>query len=290
MSRTKRTLLSHTLDEYFAMMYYHYRKELGGMIMSATPTRSKRTRSPNYPAISLVDAIGRLKAIYETQRQYPATREVLVKLMGYGSLNGASSTVVSALSKYGLLEGHGENLRVSDLGQDLVLHRKGDPEYTRALQTAAFMPGFFQELHDQYTDGLPGEHSLRATLVKRGFNPKAIDSAVRAYRETMEFLDAETGGFSARSRESSATEMVWQPQPLVPSANPMTPSSDDGRQRVVSLPLSVTEWATLQAPFPLTEIKWNQMIAVLTAMKPALVAPREQPPKATDEQVEQDDG
>ncbi len=109
-----------------------------------TPSAPGKTRSPNYPAIGLQEAFDRLKAIYAKQQRYPASREILVKLMGYGGLNGASSTVVSALSKYGLLEGYGETLRVSELGQDLVLHRKGDLEYTAALRSAASMPVFFQ--------------------------------------------------------------------------------------------------------------------------------------------------
>jgi hypothetical protein len=35
--------------------------------------------------------------------------------------------------------------------------------------------------------------------------------------------------------------------------------------------LSIFEWAILEAAFPLTESKWAQMLAVLQAMKPALV-------------------
>lgn len=40
----------------------------------------------------------------------------------------------------------------------------------------------------------------------------------------------------------------------------------------VQLPISPREWAKLEASFPMTESKWKQMLAVLTAMKPALVA------------------
>jgi hypothetical protein len=40
----------------------------------------------------------------------------------------------------------------------------------------------------------------------------------------------------------------------------------------VQLPLSADLWATLSAPFPLSESAWNQMVAILNAMKPALVA------------------
>lgn len=50
--------------------------------------------------------------------------------------------------------------------------------------------------------------------------------------------------------------------------------------KTVQLPLSIAEWATLQAAFPLSETAWNQMMAVLTAMKPALVAPADPPEQA----------
>ena len=43
----------------------------------------------------------------------------------------------------------------------------------------------------------------------------------------------------------------------------------------VQLPLSASAWATLEAPFPLDEAAWDQMISVLQAMKPGLTKPRE---------------
>lgn len=47
------------------------------------------------------------------------------------------------------------------------------------------------------------------------------------------------------------------------------------KQRLVTLPFSLTGWAWLQADFPLSEEEWDQMMAVLIAMKPGLVAPTE---------------
>lgn len=236
----------------------------------------RKTRSPNYPAIGLEEAIQRLKTIYDKQQRYPATREVLAQLLGYKGLNGASATVVSALSKYGLLEGYGETLRVSELGQDLALHRKGDPEYTEGIRAAALMPAFFQEMRDQYPTGLPHDHSLRAALTKRGFNPKSIDSAVRGYRDTMEFVEAEAGGspLGAAERQHVGGERL----PQMKDAGTPRDQDPPPEQRAVAIPLSPTEWVTLYASFPLTDASWNQMIAVLEAMKPGLVAPPEAPP------------
>ena len=57
-----------------------------------------------------------------------------------------------------------------------------------------------------------------------------------------------------------------------PATDRATPTPPAG-QRAVALPLSVHEWATLHAPFLLTESAWQQMRDVLKAMKPALAAP-----------------
>lgn len=231
-------------------------------------TNAGKTRSPNYPSISLEDAIQRLRVIYEKQQRYPATREVFAQLLGYSGLNGASAAVVSSLSKYGLIEGHGESLRVSEMGQDLILHRRGDAEYTKAVREAAHSPAFFQELREQFPTGLPHDHSLRATLIKRGFNPRAIDAAVRTYRETVDFLNTETTTAPDEAIEKShqsGQQSEDRSRGNVPSMQP------GAGQRAISIPLSVSEWATLQAAFPISETAWAQMIAVLQAMKPALV-------------------
>ncbi|MDQ3692285.1 MAG: hypothetical protein M3464_01475 [Chloroflexota bacterium] len=259
-------------------------------VAPAAPLLPPKQRSPNYPAINLAEAIARLKKIYEKQRRYPTTREVLVQLMGYKSLNGASATVVSALSKYGLLEGQGDQLRVSEMGENLALHRRGDPEYAAALQTAALLPSFFRELRDQYPGGLPSEHSLRAALTRRGFTSKAIDSAVRAYRDTIEFVDAELGSSVAEPPGQSTPGVAMQAhqQPATnPPSDPTAPVPPPG-QRAVVIPVAVNEWATLHASFPMTEGAWAQMLAVLTAMKPALVAPADRPDPSTRDAVSAD--
>ena len=58
-----------------------------------------------------------------------------------------------------------------------------------------------------------------------------------------------------------------------PDADEEEIKSGGGKQtnRSVQLPFSATEWATLSARFPLTGLQWDQMLAVLNVMKPALV-------------------
>lgn len=41
----------------------------------------------------------------------------------------------------------------------------------------------------------------------------------------------------------------------------------------IPLALSLYRWATLVAPFPLTEAEWDQLLTILAAMRPGLVGP-----------------
>ena len=56
---------------------------------------------------------------------------------------------------------------------------------------------------------------------------------------------------------------------------PPPPNPLDTTDRVVSVPLSASKWVNLRGSFPLTEGEWNQMKAVLEAMKPGLVVTKE---------------
>ena len=67
-----------------------------------------RIRSPNYPTIGLAIAIEKARAVLKTEGKNAVAREAIAKALGFGSLNGASATMLSALSKYGLLENVGE--------------------------------------------------------------------------------------------------------------------------------------------------------------------------------------
>jgi RNase P/RNase MRP subunit POP5 len=172
-----------------------------------------KTRSPNYPVISLPDAIGRVQTVYSKEHTHPSTREVIAKALGYSSLNGASAVVISALNKYGLLEGSREQFRVSMLALDIILHPPGDTERRRAIQSAAFAPTLFSELREQYGYTLPSDVNLRASLIKKGFNPKTVDGVIRVYRDTLEFVDKEeqaskTNGNDILSFSPSATSLT----------------------------------------------------------------------------------
>jgi hypothetical protein len=161
------------------------------MITATAQTKSQR--SPNYPSMSLPEAIAKVTAIYRKEHTYWMDRATAVNHMGYGSVNGASATALSTLIKYGLLEySKGkEEVRVTDRAFDIAELKPGDPARATAIRQAAFTPPLFAELYNQFRDRLPSDENLRVQLLRRGFIPRAVGDVIRAYRDTMAFVDDE---------------------------------------------------------------------------------------------------
>lgn len=159
---------------------------------------NKRVRSPNYPAISLPEAIPKITAIYEREFTHPADSNTLAIAIGYSGNNGASDAVLSALKKYGLLEltGKGE-YKLSSNAIDIILHERGADERKKAVLEAAFTPPLFAELHDEFgINPPPSENNLRIRLLKKEFNPKTVGDAIRSYLDTIEFVSREAPDYN----------------------------------------------------------------------------------------------
>jgi hypothetical protein len=154
---------------------------------------SKRIRSPNYPALSLPDAISKVTALYKAQHTHSAPREVAVRGMGYNSLNGASASAISALHKYGLLDRVGDEIKVSDRALR-ILHPESPEERRTAILEAAREPPLFGELAERFPGRMPSDELLRNYLIRRGFAPGAVTAVVTAYRETSEIAEREGAG------------------------------------------------------------------------------------------------
>lgn len=100
--------------------------------------------------------------------------------------------VLSALGKFGLTEE--KNGRIV-LTKDavLILMDGGNKEQREAaIKRCALKPQLYRELWDEYAESgsLPGDDTLKSLLVgEREFNPKSVDRAISAFRETISFAD-----------------------------------------------------------------------------------------------------
>jgi len=159
--------------------------------MASTPPP---TRAPSYPSISLAEAIERVGEVYGQAHRRRMSRMEVARLLGYTSLNGAAITVVANLSRYGLLEGRGDQIRVSDDALVALIEPEGSAERAAALRRLAMRPELFAELEAENEGGaLPGETAIQVRLERMGLARRQAEVAARAFRETMQLV-AEGGG------------------------------------------------------------------------------------------------
>lgn len=166
-------------------------------------------RSPRYPQLSLEDAIERVEKVYRAERTHKVEKKAIAKDLGYSSLNGASTSLISTLKGYGLLAEDKEGVNVTEDAVTLLRAPEDDSKKVEVLRRAAFTPKVFAELQEAYGDDLselPSETTLSYRLEKRGFLEKAASEVIRIYRDNLELV-------SQSSAEYTATETVDQ-QPV----------------------------------------------------------------------------
>jgi hypothetical protein len=168
-----------------------------------------KARSPEYPAIGLKEAIDRVRMVYQKDYQNRLPKRMIAEHIGYKGLSGASLPILSALAKYGLLEGRGDETRVSDLAVALIAHAPGTPERCEALRQASAFPELFGELDHRFPEGRASDQAIRSYLLTRKFIPGAADAAIRAYRDTKQFVEEEIGGFIPGAPHPEETAAIY---------------------------------------------------------------------------------
>lgn len=148
-----------------------------------------RLRSPNFPGLSLEEAIESAREIFDKSRHAEIPREVVAKDLGYSGLTGRSVVILGALNQYGLVEnttkGH---MKVSKLAAD-ILH--GYPEHVKleALYKAGREPVLFKAIFDKFYNHIPSDNAVRSFLINNGFTNDGAEKALKTFSETNRFLE-----------------------------------------------------------------------------------------------------
>ncbi len=231
-----------------------------------------RQRSPNYPTVPITTALDSARKFYAKAQRTTVHPEEAQRAMGYSKPSGASRSRLAALRQYGLLDDTKGGVRLTELGLRL-LHPQSDEEYQQAVAEAALTPPLFKELWESHRSADPSiiaSHLIRT----RNFSTAGAKYAADAFKATVSIVKAPPEGYSSPDAGQRPDPGVIEQQ--IGSRGQVPP----GPVRSVQVPLSATAWATVQAPFPISEEAWTQLLAVLNAMKPGLVA---SPPAPTSE-------
>ena len=169
-------------------------------------------RSPRYPVIGLREAVEKVSVVYKADRRNKIPKHLVAEHLGYSGLNGKSLGIISAITKYGLLDGGRDSMWVTDRAVDILERERGDPERTQAIQEAAQEPDLYKEVDEAFPDKA-SDAAIRAFLItKRQFLPESAERLVRSYRETREFVESE---LPVQSTSVQAAEVVNAATPSV---------------------------------------------------------------------------
>jgi len=242
-----------------------------------------RQRSPNYPGINLEAAIESVDVLYGRFGRGQFTANDAAEAWGYRGPSGPVRVRLAALRQYGLLDGQrGENPRLSRRALTFALRNPVSREYKDALQEAALSPTLFREIRDVRPDASDGV--LREYLVgDRNFTDDGAGRSIAVYRATMELADLDRGDASKLEDDDDWYDIEDEVhsgvmnEPDKPSRT-VTPQVSLGLEhtRVPLRLMGGSLVAAVELPSQMTEAAWQQMMAMLEALKPGYVIPDEQ--------------
>lgn len=263
---------------------------------SATPSSvapRRAGRSPSYPGIDLELAVRRAGKLWKHEHHYPAAVETILGHWGYGAKSGGGFAAVAALKSFGLLEyeGSGADRKgwLSTLAQDILTAE--DEEARRSfIRKAALEPPVHAMLWERFKSRLPSDTSLELFLTReRNFTPSGASELVSEWKRTMAYagltddvgsVPIDTGDSAEKGNRTEEPDVT--PPPVMGRDNARDRGSRDEHEerepprsqrtkRTIQVPYAPSAWALLEASFPMTEDEWQQMLAVLQAMKVGLV-------------------
>jgi hypothetical protein len=265
---------------------------------ASAPRRPPKGRSPSYPAIPLQQAIERARILYDKERQHSAPMATITGHWGFKSpTTGPASVTYAALKKFGLLVEEGSGVERQGRLTRLAVEILRNPDPRQAIQEAALAPPIHRELWTEFGYDLPSDDNLVWRLLQRGFTDSGAKDFIREYRATLDFAQLEapsTAEPSPDQRTGQDEDDQWSeaedPEDPEDETPPRIKRSDPERERRdvddrsessrawrIPLPLVGGQSVVIEAEFPISESAWDQLIAVLTAMKPGLVREQAEP-------------
>ena len=151
-----------------------------------------KSRSPNYPTMSLKEAADKIKQAYSKAGRHKTERLAMANVLGYKSLSGKSLSVLGALSAYGMLEKTKGQISITEDGEAIAIYPESSKERLEALETCLRTPAVFSELLDDHNGELPSNDLLRPYLIKKKFSSAAANTAISSIRESIQFLKEES--------------------------------------------------------------------------------------------------
>jgi hypothetical protein len=183
-----------------------------------TPVMAK-VKSPNYPRSGLDEALVGIRKAFAKDNRNKMSQAALAKHLGHDSLSGSAFTKIGTLRAYGLIEGRGDELRISDDTVAALMAPEGSPERSVAIGVLAAKPKLYQEIRADFPTP-PSPENLKFWLIKRKFAADAAETAAKAYLDTLRFVASGgveyNSGSEPQPEKPPVTPQVHTPKPQTP--------------------------------------------------------------------------
>lgn len=153
-----------------------------------------KVRSPNFPVVDLPAAIEAVGKIYLKEKRGKFPKESAARHLGYTSINGRSLGMIAALRAYGLLDGRGNDLLVTQDAIALLEAPQDSHDRLEALERAISAPPMFQRIMEQFPTGTSPE-TLKWWLIQQGFTPDGAEKAASIYLTTRALVTQNQGAY-----------------------------------------------------------------------------------------------
>lgn len=184
-----------------------------------------RMRSPNYPAISLSQAIDLVGKLHSKNRANAVDRETAAKDLGYSGLTGRTLKLIGALAQYDLIEKSGKgNVKVSKTAVD-ILHGLDEETKRHALHEAGNAPALFQRIFARFEDGIPSDNAIKSYLIQEGFTDAAIGPVLKSFMDTTQYL-AQSDASESYGEDEESEQESGSTQPRAQESRPMQTQID----------------------------------------------------------------
>jgi hypothetical protein len=177
-----------------------------------------KVRSPNYPMLDLGSALKAARLAFDKDNRNKMSQGALAKHLGHDSLSGPALGKIGALRAYGLIDGKGDELRITEEAVHALMAPVGTQDRSAAIALLATRPKLFQEIRKDFP-GQVSHDNLKFWLIKREFAPDAAEKAAKCYLSTMRLVDGITQDYDSMSEEDEQEAPVT-PQPPTPAKTP----------------------------------------------------------------------
>jgi hypothetical protein len=200
-----------------------------------------KVRSPNYPALDLAAALKAARKALDKDNRNKMSQAALAKHLGHDSLSGPALGKIGALRAYGLIDGKGDELRITNDAVHALMAPAGSTERTGAIALLATRPKLFQEINKDFPT-LPSLDNLKFWLIKRQFASDAAEKAAKCYLATMRVVSGGPEEYDSPDETEEPEKTRVNPQVHTPPKPGATPP-----------PLAAATHGVLQEVFNLDE-------------------------------------